>query len=477
MSKSIHEAARDIPVLEEAGVLVVGGGVAGCAAAYGAGKAGAKTILLERNGCLGGVATASLMANVGNRYITANQEQVVFGFAGDVLDRLAERGGASLHWKHRDVPGCVIDSELLKVVLIEMLEEAGVTTLTHAVGARPVMDGTAVKGAFIESKSGRQAVMAGNTVDCTGEADIAWQAGAETAWKGGSSSTLFKLANVDAGRFVEFLNEDPEGFPANKDWVKDIETFTKNWIERGILFFPHGAGRTWRFLQDLIASGAYETKIGPAYSLEALGMYALAGSDTIVINSNFYKIEDLDVRKLSEFELHAQKMSYTVADKLKEHVPGFEKSIVAHVGVDLGIRSSRYIVGRETLHRDALVDPEGPTFVDTVIATTCVQDTERQCGEYMKPFTCDVPFGVTVPKGCENLLVGSAKSISTEPAAAIRGMSGCMICGQAAGAAAALGAKTNAGAADVPIRNIQKELLVQGVRLGDEARLKELGLA
>jgi len=118
-----------------------------------------------------------------------------------------------------------------------------------------------------------------------------------------------------------------------------------------------------------------------------------------------------------------------------------------------------------------------PTYADDVIATTPVQDLNRECGEYFRPFTCDVPFGVTVPKGCENLLVGSAKSISTQPRAVIRGMSGCMICGQAAGAAGAIAAKSGVSAGDVSIRDLQKELLRQGVRLGDEARLKELGLA
>jgi len=477
MPETIHEAGRDIEAIEDVDVVVVGGGVAGCAAAYAAAKAGGRTILLERNGCLGGVATATLMANIGNRYIAAGDKQVVYGFAADVIERLVARGGASPRWKSRDVPGCVIDSELLKVALIEMLEEAGATTLTHALGARPIMDGAEVKGVFLESKSGRQAILAKGTVDCTGEADIAWQAGAETDYVAGSSSTLFKLANVDIDAFVEFLGKDPDGFPAGMDWVKDIETFTRNWKERGILFFPHGAGRNWRFMQDIIAKGEFSPTSGPAYSLEALGMYALAGTGFVVINSNFYKITELDVRLLSEYELHAQKMCYHVADLLKRKVPGFEKSCVAHIGVDLGIRSSRYIKGRGALRIEDTRDADAPTHFDDVIATTPVQDTKRACGEFMKPYTCDVPFGVTVPQGCDNLLVGSAKSVSTQPPAIIRGMSGCMICGQAAGAASALAARAGVRSADAPIRDVQKELLRQGVRLGDEERLKALGLA
>ncbi|HRU07305.1 MAG TPA: FAD-dependent oxidoreductase, partial [Candidatus Brocadiia bacterium] len=194
---NVYEAARAIPVLEEADVVVAGGGVAGCAAAWAAAKAGAKTFLLERNGCLGGVATASLMANIGNRFLTATGEQVVHGFPAEVVDRLIGAGAASPHWKTREMPGVVIDSERLKVILIEMMREAGVTTLTHALGARPIMEGQAVKGVFVESKSGRQAIPAKAVVDCTGEADLAWQAGAEVRMETSTASILFKLANVD----------------------------------------------------------------------------------------------------------------------------------------------------------------------------------------------------------------------------------------------------------------------------------------
>jgi len=477
MTETIEEAARAIPVLDEVDVLVAGGGVAGCAAAAGAARAGAKTILTERNGCLGGVATASLMANIGNRFLTARGERVVQGFAGDLVDRLVAVGAASPHWESRDIPGCVIDSERLKTVLIDMLQEAGVTILTHAVAARPIMEGQAVRGAFIESKSGRQAVLAKGTVDATGEADLAHQAGAQITTRSGTASVLFKLGNVDLEAFVDFLRQDEDGFPAGMDWVKDLETFDRNWRERGVLFFPHGGGRNWRFCKELVASGEFRTEIGDAFSLDALGLYALRGNGSVVVNSNFYRIEDLDVRRLSAFELHSQKMSYYVADFMARYVPGFAHSYVAHVGVDLGIRVSRSIVGRSKLTPEALVDPPGPWHTDEVVGVTAAVDTKRECGEYFKPFGCDVPLGVTVPEGVTHLLVGSAKSIGTDPPALIRGMTGCMLCGHAAGVACAVGARQGVAPADAPIRDVQRELLNQGANLGTAERLAELGLA
>jgi len=477
MKESVYEPAREIPVLAEVDVLVVGGGVAGCAAAYAAGKAGARTMLLERNGCLGGVATATLMANIGNVYLNATGKQVLNGFAGEVIDRLIAAGAASPKWASRDVPGCVIDSERLKITLIEMLEEAGVTILTHALGARPIPEGSTVRGAFMESKSGRQAVFSAVTIDATGEADMAWQAGAEVSFSGGTTSTLFKLGNVDLDAFVDFLARDPEGFPDRRDFVKDLDTFQRNWRERGILFFPHGGGRHWKFMQEAVARNDFSPQIDCARNLDALGMYALQGNGCVVINSNFYKVTDLDVRNLSRFELHAQKMCYYVADFLAKHVPGFRKAYVAHVGVDSGIRTSRRILGPFALKREVTTESTAPVHYDDVVGVLPVWDHRLTGGEFVKEITYDIPFAITVPQGCENLLVASGKSVSTEPIGVLRSMGGCMICGQATGVAAALGARSQTDPAKVGTRAMQKELVRQGVYLGPEERLRELGLA
>jgi hypothetical protein len=476
MQTTVPEEARDIPVLEEVDVLVAGGGVAGCAAAVAAARAGASTLLMERNGCLGGVATATLMANIGNRFLTASGEQVISGFAGEVVERLVAVGAASPRWRHRDVPGVVIDSERLKVVLIEMAEEAGVRVLTHAVAARPVMHGSAVRGVFCESKSGRQAVLAKATVDATGEADLAYQAGARCHFQTGTASILFKLANVDLDAFVAFLRQDPEGFPAGQDYVRDLETFERNWRERGTLFFPHGGGRTWPFLQQAVARGDLKREIPPAFSLDAFGLYAIGGPGFVVVNSNFYRIADLDVRNLSEFELHAQKICFYVADFVIKHVPGFSRARVAHVGVDLGIRVSRYIEGRTVLDGNVISAP-APVLADDVIGTFPVSDQRPERQGFFRDYTCDIPFGITVPMGCDNLLVASGKSVSTAPPAILRGMTGCMICGQGVGAASALAAAKGLRSADVPVRELQRELLSQKACLGEQERLRALGLA
>ncbi len=476
MPKTVRESTRDIQVLDQCDVLVAGGGVSGCAAAISSARAGADTVLVERNGCLGGVATATLMANIGNLFLTGSGKRVIRGFAGELVDRLVEVGAASPGWEHRDVPGCVIDSERLKIVLSEMLESEGVRILTHSLATRPLMEGRSVKGVFVESKSGRHAILSGCTVDASGEADLAFRSGAEVTMDGGSASILFKMGRVDIDALVDFLSRDSDGFPDGKDWVKDLETFVSNWKERGVLFFPHGGGQEWRFLQDVISSSGFQTQDGPAYSLDAVGMYAPRGDGCVVINSNFYKIERLEITELSDFELHAQKMCYKVGDFLKRNVPGFSDSYVSHVGVDLGIRTSRAIVGRKSLHQDQVRDTDGPWLCDDAMGVMPVRDPERKSGEFFRDYTHDVPFGITVPIGVDNLLVGSAKSVDTQPRGLIRGMTGCMICGQATGTACALAALSDESPGEVEIRDLQEALLKQGVYLGGQERLMDLGL-
>lgn len=306
----IREPARDIPVLDSADVLVAGGGISGCAAALSAARAGAKTILLERNGFLGGVATATMMASIGNFLILADGRQIVHGFAAELIDRLVVDGSAAPGW--RECKAIPFDSERLKILLIDMLEESGVTILAHATAAQPIVEDGVVRGAFIESKSGRLAVPANNTVDATGELDVIFRAGGDCVSHLGNCSLLFKMTGCDLDRFVEFLGDDPEGFPARRDRVKDYEHLARMWREHGVLLFPHYGGKDWRFLQKAIQRGEFEPKIPPAYNLDVMGMYALRSTGHVIINSTYYIFQSLDIRELSRFELHAQRMCYYV---------------------------------------------------------------------------------------------------------------------------------------------------------------------
>jgi len=458
----VREQARDIEVLDDVDVLVAGAGVAGCAAAVAAARAGARTMLLERNGMLGGVATAGLMANIGNRYMDRDGRIVVHGIAKEVIDRMAARGGASEKWACREVPGVVIDSEQLRVLLIEMQQEAGVSVLTHTLAARPIMDGLAVAGAFIEHKMGRQAVLARAVVDCTGEADLAWQAGCPMRWSDGSASLEFKMARVDLEALYQHFKRQPHTFPVGQDMVKGFAEFERNWVERGIFFFPHGGSRSWDIWQKAVEAGEYKPERGVTWGLNAAGLYGLKTMDSVIVNSNFEHVRSLAARELSLSELEAQKVCYYVADFFKRRVPGFDRAYIVQMAADLGIRTSRGIEGEATLTGAATSSAQPVQFADA-IGRQPSQASFKDTGHFYYSHSFDIPYGVVVPKNVDGLLVGSGKSVSCQPQGIIRGMSGCMIVGQAAGAAAALSAKqgTPPRALDVPA--LQRTLREQGV--------------
>ena len=472
----VREPEREVDVAAEVDVLVAGAGVAGCAAAVAAARAGATTVLLERNGCLGGVATAGLMANIGNLLTGLDGQPVVNGFPRELIGRMAARGAASGEWACREVPGVVIDSEQLKVVLAEFQEEAGVEVLTHTLAARPVMEGDAVRGAFIESKSGRQAVLAKAVVDCTGEADLARQTGCPMRWSVGSASVEFKMGRVDLDALYQHFRRHPDTFPVGMDMVKGFAEFERNWVERGIFFFPHGGGTKWDIFLRAIERGEFVPEQGVLHNLHAAGMYGLRDTDQVVINSNFWRVETLDTRTVSRAELECQKACCYVADFFRRRVPGFSNAYISEIASDIGIRASWGIEGVATL-RDEHRDGPQPALFDDVIGCEPARASFEKTGEFFQPRTFDIPYGILVPQKVDGLLVGSAKSVSCVYQGLIRGMVGCMTCGQAAGAAAALAARKGVEPRALGIRGLQRLLIEQGVRLGPPERLRELGLS
>mgnify|MGYP001082151861 CR=1 FL=1 len=250
--EQIYEPGRQIPVCARTDVVVAGGGVSGCAAALAARRAGSQVILLERNGILGGVATAGLMANIGNHFLDNAGQPVSGGIPLEIVNRLVAIGGASDQWCSREVPGVVVDSERLRYLLGKMLQEEGVTVLTHAPAVRPIVDSGDARGVFIETKTGRGAILAAVVVDATGEADLAFRAGCPMRWEDGTASLEFKMGGANLEALYQHFRNQPETFPVGMDMVKGFTEFERNWVERGIFFFPHGGGRVWDIFQHAI---------------------------------------------------------------------------------------------------------------------------------------------------------------------------------------------------------------------------------
>ena len=194
----VIQPQRTLPVLHETDVLVVGGGAAGFAAAVASARAGARTAIVERYGYFGGLWTGGLVllvisthARVGDKRI-----QVVRGIGDELLRRLdgLDRGVIN-YGPDRINP--TSDAEATKYVMDEMTREAGVTVLLHCWSVDAVMDGREVRGVVVESKEGRQAVLAKVVVDATGDGDVFAAAGAEHVQRLHAIGLVHLLGNVD----------------------------------------------------------------------------------------------------------------------------------------------------------------------------------------------------------------------------------------------------------------------------------------
>jgi flavin-dependent dehydrogenase len=236
--KYITEPAQDIKVFTEAEVVVVGGGPGGHSAAVAAARNGAKTVLVERYGHLGGMATGGIVIQIPHMS-DGSEEQQIAGLTQEWIDRLDPIGGVLVpqrgeigstdeklvsYWrrfmgnvnKGRIEYTAWVDPELLKCVLNDMVEDAGIKLLLHSWGTRAIAEDGIAKGVIFESKSGRQAVMGKVIIDGTGDGDLLPSAGAE--WEGGFDPSLrssmlalvFRIGNCDYQKYCDFRETDQD---------------------------------------------------------------------------------------------------------------------------------------------------------------------------------------------------------------------------------------------------------------------------
>ncbi len=415
--KTYHEPARDIPVTRDVDVAVVGGGPAGLSAAIASARTGAKTVLVEQFGYLGGTATASLMACINGfrNQVEPDSTQTVRGIAEEIVLQLKALDGLGKSpYPQKSYPtepgqleySYAIDTEKFKYVTLKMCVDAGVDIMFHTFFSVPIVEDTVLRGVIVENKSGRQAVMARAVVDASGDGDVAARAGAPY-WQ----TYKDEAPRLNDGLMyrIEFGSKRPEGVHAC-----DFGTNAVVWGPR----------------------------VGP--------------------------INGADGDELSRGEIEARLRVYEDFAEKQAKNPELADARVIESPPLLGVRQTRFIEGEYKLTAEDAI--EGQRFEDVVAISSAPIIHYYGYRRYLEHEGYDIPYRCLVPRKIDNLLIaGRCISSEQQPYESHRSMVPIMAIGQAAGVAAALCTKEGVTPRQLDVPLLQKTLLAQGAELRREA--------
>jgi hypothetical protein len=463
----VVEPSRQVPIAAEFDVVVAGGGMAGFGAALGAARQGSKTLVVERHGILGGAATA-LGMNTWNCPL-----EHISGAANELAGRLIERGYA---WSGPMVP---FDPEEAKQVQMEMLLEAGVQFLLYAWVTEPIVIADRIRGLIVESKSGRQAILAKAVVDATGDGDVAASAGCpvvkgrEEDGKMRPVTVLFRLAGIDLDALQAHCRTDPQNFTANPAFhVMSPET---------------GIVRISGFFKEVAEARARGELQGDINYLRFEGIDVERGIMT-VNSSRVYDIDGTDMWDITRGELAARRQNRELYQFITRHIPGCHNAYIIGSSSTLGVRETRRIRGDHVLtEEDCFAERTYPDAVGRIWRF------HVRGGEWHSPdggegaphdmvyrdaipdlYWFEVPYGVVVPQKIEGLTVGGRIISQTHRADMwTRGQYACINTGQVAGTAAALAIQADTVPRNLKVSVLQRALIKQGMDIGEiEADLR-----
>ena len=436
-------------------VLVAGGGTAGVIAGIAAARNGAKTLIIERQRCLGGQFTAgSQGAWVG---FSDKEKQIVKGITWELRDILKEHNAIVEDDPDTDV--CFLyDTEFAKVALNEMLaNEPNLSTYFNTSIVDVITEGNKVVGLVVLSEMEQMEIHAKVIIDSTGDASVAAAAGVPfeiRIKKEIQPMTLIgRMSGVDMDKVTKYYEENPP--------VKDTHV-PPAWLEYKTFpgFMHYG-------LKDELA------KVDLPPRLEYLRHWLAIFTSTpnpgeVTINCSgaleAHSIAGFEERARQEME--SQKCLYDVAEALRMFVPGFENAFLSVIASQLGVRESRRIIGDYKLTLDDFLSAR--EFEDSIGRAAMPAGAHTPEGETMTVFNLEpgksmsIPYRCMLPKGFDGLLV-AGRCVSYEPPVAnsIRNMAQCMVMGEAAGTAAAIAVEMGTSPRDIDIKMLQDALRQQ----------------
>ncbi len=440
-------------------VIVAGAGLAGVCAATAAARAGARTLVIEKEAFAGGVSTATLETSICNFFHNDKREPVVAGIPVELIDRMVRRRGVSENW-HRHRGHVVFEVEIGKLCMDEIMEEAGADILYGTVIVDALTDGNRVRGVKIANRSGLQDVTADCIVDATGDADVAAWAGIPLHIAPNEHSILFRMGNVDADAIIDYIRENPDQYITGFDVSMSVEEFLVFYEDTGIGFFNHGTGRKMKIIQDAVQRGDIPEPWGPFVHMYAFQMLAVKPTQTLTINTGFFKLDEPDAQSLSDFIRRGRKLAHMVTDVFRRVFPGCRNAFVNATASAPGLRRTRYLKTDYTMDREMY--DQGPAYDDRIGRGVVVGNKELRVTD--KIF--DISLRSVLPPEHDGLIIGSGRSASCVPAELFRTMPVTMNIGQGAGTVAALAAVTGKSMRDLDMADIHAELRKQGSNIG-----------
>jgi hypothetical protein len=433
--RSVRERARDIEVIGSYDVVVCGGGPSGIMAAIAAAREGAQTLLIERYGFLGGMATAGLVGPISK--FNLNGRRIVGGIPLEFIERMAQKGGAIIDLPSGNVP---FDSEVYKSTADEMIQETGVSLLLHSLVVGCVESETGrVSHVIAETPSGRAAAGCGAVIDCTGTGRLIESTSLALKHRGSASddlqpmSLIFRLGGVDTGALTVLMSED-----GTKYRNATLAGYLQTAVHDGRL---SNYGGPWTVWGSVMRDGC------------------------VSVNATRFQGDATIAGTLTDAETRLRKDIEAIVDCFKENAPAFADCYIADVAPQVGIRETRSIDGIYTLTGIDLIEPKA--FPDAAalgghpVDIHHPDNPEQTVSFIEKPYA--IPYRSIVPKSSSNVLAsGGIMSATKEAFASARVQAQCMALGQAAGTAAAICRKERSDVAELDADRLRKTLERRG---------------
>lgn len=443
-------------------VIVCGGGLTGVCAAVAAARNGARTLLIERDAGLGGTMTSALVGPMMTFH--SPHRQMIGGLAQEVVDLLVALHASPGHILDTSDYCATItpfDAEALKLVCQRMLREAGAQVLYHALISGVLKRDQSLVGIQVTHKAGSEALNADVVVDATGDADVAWQAGAPCEFGRPSDgrvqpvSLMFKVSHVDSAALRAYTAAHPDEAHLSG---RQAQAYLAQPLNKNCGFDEK--------LHAYIAAG----KI-PIQREDILFFNTIYEDEVIVNTSRIAGVNPLDPWALSEAEDLGREQVFALFDFFQNEIPGFRHARLAAVGQRVGVRETRRIRGEYVLTGEDILAQR--RFSDAVVQNAYPVDihslTPGEKSDAAYPYhgeAYDIPYRCLVPLEVDQLLV-AGRSISTTQAAqgSTRTSPTCMALGQAAGTAAVLALRQEVAPRQVDTDALRRRLVDQGALL------------